>query len=522
MEINYLKVLEMYPAIQGEGILVGRPSTFIRLAGCSVMCSWCLIGSTSIAIAGGPDKPIRDVEVGDRVFAYDEGSGEVVVRRVTRLYHRQVARQEMVRLGLEKSNSLTITKNHEVFIKGGWVPAGEIRVGDEIEHISPSARQSTFNTAHLRSEEAREKLRESARERMSRPKTESHRLNLSLSKTGPKNPNWTGGKTRENVPYLVRKSVLSNQGGICKICGSTERASVHHINFDPSDHRPENLTVLCKSCNTRLGPGNQQWQREISFSLKNGYRVLRVEEISPKMSARLSGSSEGLIDVYNLEVEDVHNYFANGCLVHNCDTKYSWKQAQGEILTPEEVYTRAKGMTTHGHVVLTGGEPLEHPEASLVEVIRLLQTQFHVTVESSGTAVNPRSFVPKLRTSPMLWSISPKLSSASARTPFPDLSLWIESTRLVGHSLQLKFVVTGVEDVMEVSSRLDELGGLPESTEVILQTATPPTAQPQEAILSSLKDLQEAVVQTRLFTQVSKLRVLPQLHALIWGQRRGI
>lgn len=522
MEINYLKVLEMYPAVQGEGILVGRPSTFVRLAGCSVMCSWCLIGSTSIAIAGGPDKPIRDVGVGDQVFAYNERSGEVVVKRVTRLYHRQVTRREMVRLGLERSNSLTITKNHEVFVKGRWVPAGEVGVGDEIEHISTSRRQQTFNTANSRSVESREKLRQLARERMSRPKSELHRANLSLSKTGPKNPNWTGGRIRENVPYLVRKSVLSAQGRICKICGGTDRVGVHHINFDPTDHHPENLTVLCKSCNTRLGPGNQTWQREQSFALQNGYRVLRVEEVSSRMCARLSGSSEGLIDVFNLEVEDVHNYFANGCLVHNCDTKYSWKQAQGEVITPEEVYTRVKSMTTHGHVVLTGGEPLEHPEPALVEMIRLLQTQFHVTVESSGTAVNPRSFVPKLRTSPMLWSISPKLSSASARTPFPDLSLWIESTRLIGHLLQLKFVVTGLEDVMEVSSRLDELGGVPESVEVILQTATPPIAQPQEEILSRLKELQEVVVQTRLFTHVSKLRVLPQLHALTYGQRRGI
>ena len=36
-----LKVSEIFYSIQGEGILVGVPSVFVRLSGCQLRCAWC-------------------------------------------------------------------------------------------------------------------------------------------------------------------------------------------------------------------------------------------------------------------------------------------------------------------------------------------------------------------------------------------------------------------------------------------------------------------------------------------------
>jgi 7-carboxy-7-deazaguanine synthase len=36
-----LPVVELFHSIQGEGMRTGEPSTFIRLAGCNLRCSWC-------------------------------------------------------------------------------------------------------------------------------------------------------------------------------------------------------------------------------------------------------------------------------------------------------------------------------------------------------------------------------------------------------------------------------------------------------------------------------------------------
>ncbi len=38
---NTLSVNEIYRTVQGEGLLVGTPSVFIRLQGCNLRCPWC-------------------------------------------------------------------------------------------------------------------------------------------------------------------------------------------------------------------------------------------------------------------------------------------------------------------------------------------------------------------------------------------------------------------------------------------------------------------------------------------------
>lgn len=46
------KVNEIFDSIQGEGLLLGTPSTFIRLQGCSVGCPWCDSGPLADEIEG--------------------------------------------------------------------------------------------------------------------------------------------------------------------------------------------------------------------------------------------------------------------------------------------------------------------------------------------------------------------------------------------------------------------------------------------------------------------------------------
>lgn len=36
-----MKIAEIYPSLQGEGLLAGTPSTFVRTSGCNLRCVWC-------------------------------------------------------------------------------------------------------------------------------------------------------------------------------------------------------------------------------------------------------------------------------------------------------------------------------------------------------------------------------------------------------------------------------------------------------------------------------------------------
>jgi 7-carboxy-7-deazaguanine synthase len=47
-----LKIFEIFPSIQGEGIRQGEPAIFVRLAGCDRRCSFC---DTKFAWTGGRD-----------------------------------------------------------------------------------------------------------------------------------------------------------------------------------------------------------------------------------------------------------------------------------------------------------------------------------------------------------------------------------------------------------------------------------------------------------------------------------
>ena len=55
------KVIEIFSSIQGEGALMGMPSTFIRFAGCNLRCPWCDTGYSWDNIAGAAKMTIAEI-----------------------------------------------------------------------------------------------------------------------------------------------------------------------------------------------------------------------------------------------------------------------------------------------------------------------------------------------------------------------------------------------------------------------------------------------------------------------------
>ena len=36
-----MQIAEIYQSLQGEGLLAGTPSVFVRTSGCNLRCQWC-------------------------------------------------------------------------------------------------------------------------------------------------------------------------------------------------------------------------------------------------------------------------------------------------------------------------------------------------------------------------------------------------------------------------------------------------------------------------------------------------
>src|ERR1700720_3087547 len=72
--IYAVKISEIFYSIQGEGMLAGVPSVFLRTSGCNLRCTWCDTPYTSWKPEG--DDLSLDAILAD---ARGRGSGHVVV-----------------------------------------------------------------------------------------------------------------------------------------------------------------------------------------------------------------------------------------------------------------------------------------------------------------------------------------------------------------------------------------------------------------------------------------------------------
>src|SRR4051812_3329404 len=158
---------------------------------------------------------------------------------------------------------------------------------------------------------------------------------------------------------------------------------------------------------------------------------------------------------------------ASGCNLRCvwCDTPYaSWKP-EGEDMTAAAIAARVLEYRVR-HVVLTGGEPLIMPDVEeLCAELRgamLFGQPMHITIETAATVWKP--------VAPDLASLSPKLANSTPwnreggkfaaahekqRLDFAVIQKFIDTSP----AFQLKFVVSGENDLAEIETILSQLRG---------------------------------------------------------------
>lgn len=187
-----------------------------------------------------------------------------------------------------------------------------------------------------------------------------------------------------------------------------------------------------------------------------------------------------------------------------CDTPYALEGSAGLQTGVDDLAALAGGTR---HVVITGGEPLAQDIAPLVEAF---DAGTHVTVETSGTIFADLPGV-------ALFSVSPKVGT-SRYSPKPVVLRKFCAT--AASRLQLKFVIGDERDLAESLACLESIADvLPPGTPVIVQPESGRAGR-GESYHAFMRDLAERVLANVRWRDFD-VRVLPQLHYLLWGGEAG-
>lgn len=178
-----------------------------------------------------------------------------------------------------------------------------------------------------------------------------------------------------------------------------------------------------------------------------------------------------------------------------CDTMYA---VEGRDFSDRSVSEVLSEIQKHGckRVCITGGEPLIQIKEVEELANHLIQGNYKILLETSGHKMPP----------PILWSDNSTISMdckcpSSSMQHKMDFDLFIK----LRPTDQLKFVI---QDEIDYQYARDVLNRYNIKANIIFQ----PTHG------SDLGWITEKVIEDKL----DFIRVLPQLHKLIWGEKRGV
>jgi len=198
-----------------------------------------------------------------------------------------------------------------------------------------------------------------------------------------------------------------------------------------------------------------------------------------------------------------------------CDSYHTSWEPTHAWLDVDTIIDRVTDHDDTEHVVVTGGEPLIHDE--IIELLdRLSDTGYHTTVETNGTiyrdaAVDLASISPKLASSTPTAEKDPQGDGEWAerhedrRIDMDALCQLVET-----YEFQMKFVVTGKDDIREINQLTDRL-----------RNATSTAIRDSDVLLMPEGTTRERLAETRELTAEVAMehgyQYTPRLHVNLWN-----
>ncbi|GAC1543382.1 MAG: 7-carboxy-7-deazaguanine synthase QueE [Herpetosiphon sp.] len=188
-----------------------------------------------------------------------------------------------------------------------------------------------------------------------------------------------------------------------------------------------------------------------------------------------------------------------------CDTKYTWDPQHPQFdtferVSPANIVTRLETFPCR-RLVITGGEPLM--QAKAIETLVELLPDWAIEIETNGTFVGTSAIRERCQL-----NVSPKLPSAGNNglaVIRPDVLQILRQSRQV----YFKFVVANEQDFDALEKVVSD-HQLPHDQIIVM-----PEGRTQDEIIRHALTIIERA-------KARGYRVLPRLHVMLWGERRGV
>ena len=294
----------------------------------------CFVAGTKIG-----QKNIENIMVGDYIDSYNHKTGMVEKKKVTRVIKNELESQLYLTSCVD--SSIISTGNHPVLVRDkGYIPVTKLKAGDTI-YSKQKQPNKTTPLLRVREDGGVSKL-SSVLEIQTNSKCISQKMLLHSpwrfnikDKEIPKQTLLRVIQDEDVRKIEIYRAQAKDSGGEWEtiIKGSKETIEMAWRWLEARAYgKKGNSTISLQSGHSSSDKENSHrsrwWGSRISKSKRGGQkkrptlkeqRVEGVEVYQQRNSQKNGKNSDTKTYVYNLEVEDNHNYFANGLLVHNCD-----------------------------------------------------------------------------------------------------------------------------------------------------------------------------------------------------------
>ncbi|RNF40838.1 7-carboxy-7-deazaguanine synthase QueE [Planococcus salinus] len=197
-----------------------------------------------------------------------------------------------------------------------------------------------------------------------------------------------------------------------------------------------------------------------------------------------------------------------------CDSKFTWDgTGKSKAMKPAEIIEELERIGGHAfsHVTISGGNPALHK--GIGELVELCHEQeWKVGIETQASIW--QDWLTEIDDI----TLSPKPPSSGMKTDFEKLDLFIRN--LTGRNASLKVVIFDENDFAYAENLHLRYPDVP----FFLQVGNDDSATSDNTrLVSNLLECYEWLVNLTVQSSImNNAKVLPQLHTLVWGNKRGV